>query len=94
MFRIKAHYIDGCILLRSGRFSKKTKATSTGGQHAFSKLDPVVKYQFIIQCRDLSRDSLHSMHGKDWRKYEQPLQIMKSSISAWKRIRAVNHIGK
>ena len=94
MFRIKACYVDGRILLRSGRFSKKFKITSASGKRMLDKLPTIVEYQFIIQCRDLSRDNLHLMHGKDWRKYEQPLQIMKSTISAWKRIKAVSYIGK
>ena len=47
------------------------------------------RYQLIKRCKEAVRDELFLKYGKDWRKYEQPKQVMNSVRSAVKRMRLI-----
>jgi len=92
MFRIRAHrYInqvgDLVTILRSSTCCQMLTTVKPIGGHSYYQ---EAAYQFKLRCRILIRDRLRSLHGKDYRKYEQPKMIWNSTISAYKRMKTIS----
>ena len=92
MFRIKAHKVGDTIYLKSGRFSKKIKIGVGLGYDVLPEASHNIEtvYQFTMKCRELCRDRLYLRHGKKGCTYEQAASILKSTVSAYKRMKSIS----
>jgi len=100
MFRIRAHrYINNegehITILRSGKLQKKIKITKYDLSVIISSdeedaLNQENHWLFMRNCKDIIRDRLYEIHGKNWRKYQQSKMIWASTFSAYKRMKTIS----